>query len=324
MFTGSKIKTLVTVAIPVYNGARFLEGAVNSIIKQTYPVEEIIISDDASTDEAKELVEALQIKYPQTPIQYFRNKINIGYPSNWNKCFEYCRTKYLMILHQDDMLKLHTVKRLFEFLENNPEFALIGGYEDFIDAEGNMINVNKARDNKFYKKGEIFEFVINHGSYIACSSVMFNIEKIKKVGFFDEDTIATDELYWPKVLAQYPIAVLGESLIYRRSHKDQTEYGDFVKYEKDAVKIYKKFHRIADYEKRPKLKKKILKYLKYKFSKGWIGIAAHVAKRGHRIIAMKYIARSIYINPLIIFYLPRMWKTIGKIFVFFSGIKTTK
>lgn len=315
---------MVTVAIPVFNGENFLESAVLSVIQQSHPVNTIIICDDASTDNSRLVIKSLQKQFSDKLIKYYCNPSNIGYPSNWNKCFEYCETKYLLILHQDDMLKPFTVKRLFEFLENNPEFALVAGYEDFIDAEGKMIKINIPRDNKFYKKGEIFEFVTNHGSYIACSSVMFNMEKIRKVGFFDEDTIATDELYWPKVLAQYPIAVLGEILIDRRSHKDQTEYGDFIKYEKDAVEIYKKFKRIADYEKRSKLKKKILKYLKYKFSKGWIGIAAHVAKRGHRIIAMKYIARSIYINPLIIFYLPRMWKTIGKIFVFFIGIKTTK
>ena len=324
MFTGSKIKTLVTVAIPVYNGARFLEHAVKSVINQDYPVSEVVIIDDNSTDNTYEAIKNLKKDLNNHNINYYKNIENIGYPKNWNRCFELCKTRFLVILHQDDELKKYCISKQIDFFNKYETIALLGGLEDGIDAAGTIIKRQKKREAKIFEKGQIFEFVTQTGSYIPCSSVMFDMEKIRKVGFFDEDVIATDELYWPKVLAQYPIAILGESLINRGAHPDQTEYSHFVKYEKNAVNIYKKFHRIAGYEKRPKLKKKILKYLKYKFSKGWIGIAAHVARRGYRIIAIKYIARSIYINPLIIFYFPKMWKTFAKLIIFFLGIKNEK
>ncbi|HDR50741.1 MAG TPA: glycosyltransferase family 2 protein [Mariniphaga anaerophila] len=62
MFIGDKSIKLVTVAIPVYNGARYLESAVQSVINQDYPVSEIIIVDDNSTDNTYETVEKLKIK----------------------------------------------------------------------------------------------------------------------------------------------------------------------------------------------------------------------------------------------------------------------
>jgi len=145
---------------------------------------------------------------------------------------------------------------------------------------------------------------------------MFDMDKIRKVGFFDEDVIATDELYWPKVLTKFPIAILGENLIFRGIHKNQTEYAHFVQYEKEAFDIYKKFQRIIEYESRELYKNKLAKFLKYKFSKSWIGIAVNVAKQGYKIIPIKYIYRAVKLNPIIIFYFPKMWKTFGKLFTF--------
>ncbi len=307
---------MITIAIPIYNGAKFLKETANSIFSQTKRVDHILFVDDASNDDSMDVVQKIMAENPTCDIQYYRNEQNLGYPVNWNHCFKYCYTKYFMILHQDDMLKKDTVKTLSEFLQSHPDYALAGGYEDFVDEHGNVIRENPKRETKIYQAGEIYEFVKNHGSYIACSSVMFDMDKIRNVGFFDEDVIATDELYWPRVLSLYSIAILGESLIYRRSHKDQTEYAHFVAYEKDAIAIYEKFKRISEYEKRENYRKKILKFLRFKFSRGWIGIATNVAKQGYKIIPFKYIGRAIFINPAIILYFPKMWKTFIRLILF--------
>jgi len=322
MFTGNKSIILVTVAIPAYNGARYLESAVQSVINQDYPVSEIFIVDDNSTDNTYETVEKLKIEINNQNINYYKNIENIGYPKNWNRCFELCKTRFLIILHQDDELKKHCISKQLNFFEKRETIALVGGLEDGIDSEGRLIKNQAKRETKIFEKGKIFEFVTQTGSYIPCSSVMFDMEKIRKVGYFDEDVIATDELYWPKVLAKYPIAVLGESLINRRAHPDQTEYGDFIRFEKEALNIYRKFQRIMDYEEREEYKKKIKAFLAFKFSRSWVGhIAPNVAKRGKRWLAIKYIGKAIKIKPTIIFYFPRLWKSFIKMGLFFIGIK---
>jgi len=317
-----KKNIFVTVAIPVYNGARFLESAVHSIVNQYYPVCEIIIVDDHSTDNTYEIVEKLKNKLNNQIINYYKNIENIGYPKNWNRCFEICKTRYLVILHQDDELKKYCISKQLNFLEKYDTIALVGGLENFIDSEGRLIKKQERRETKIFEKGKIFEFVTQTGSYIPCSSVMFDMEKIRKVGYFDEDVIATDELYWPKVLAKYPIAILGESLINRRAHPDQTEYGDFIRYEKDAFNIYKKFQRIIDYEEREEYKKKIEEFLAFKFARSWIGhIAPNVAKRGYRWLAIKYICKAIKVKPTIVFHFPKLWKSFAKMGLYFIGIK---
>jgi len=311
---GDKSKLSVTVAIPVYNGARFLASAVQSIIRQDYPVSKIIIIDDYSTDNTDEIVEKLKKELNNQKIIYFKNNENIGYPKNWNRCFEICKTRFLIILHQDDELKKHCISAQLNFFEKHETIALVGGLEDGIDSEGRLIKKQEKRETKIFEKGKIFEFVTQTGSYIPCSSVMFDMEKIRKVGYFDEDVIATDELYWPKVLAKYPIAIVGESLINRRAHPDQTEYGDFIRYEKEALNIYNKFQRIIDYEEREEYKKKIKTFLAFKFARSYIGIIApNIAERGHRWLAIKYIGKAIKIKPTIVFYFPRLWKSFVKL-----------
>jgi len=322
MSVGDKSNLSVTVAIPVYNGARFLDSAVKSIIKQDYPVLEIIIVDDHSTDNTYEIVEKLKNKLNNQNISYFKNIENIGYPKNWNRCFELCKTGYLVILHQDDELKKYCISKQLNFFEKHETVALVGGLEDGIDSECRLIKKQEKRETRIFEKGQVFEFVTQTGSYIPCSSVMFDMEKIRKVGYFDEDVIATDELFWPKVLAQYPIAILGESLINRRTHPDQTEYRDFILYEKDALNIYRKFQRIIDYEPREEYKKKIKAFLSFKFARGWVAyIAPNVAKRGKRWLAIKYIGKAIKIKPTIVFYFPKLWKSFVKMGLYFIGIK---
>ncbi|MBN2167003.1 MAG: glycosyltransferase family 2 protein [Marinilabiliaceae bacterium] len=316
---------MVTVAIPVFNGEQFMADTIQSIVYQSYPVDKIIISDDASIDGTKKLVNKLMKKYPQHSIQYFCNKKNLGYPFNWNRCFEYCTTKYLIILHQDDNLKPHAVKILYNYLITNQDLALAGGNEDFIDSSGNIVVAQGFKPTKVYKKGQVFEFVVHHGSYIPCSSVMFDMEKIRTTGYFDTDVIATDELFWPKVLINYPIAILGQSLIFRRIHDKQTEYRHFVEYEKKAFTIYKKFLRIVSYENRIDKKHKLVKFLKIKFSRGWIeAIAPNVAKQGYRIIALKYIWKAVILYPPIILHFPKLWKSFAKVFVYLIGFNSQR
>ena len=217
----------VTVAIPSYNSELFLIKTVESVLAQTKTVNEILIIDDCSTDKSYEIACELSGKYSN--IKAYRNVENLGYAKNWNNCIKSCQTKFLLILHHDDLLKSDSIEKQLNFFKKNRDIALVGGYEDFIDEHGNLISRKKSTETKIFEKDQILEFVTHTGSYIPCSTVMFDLEKIKKVGFFDEKYLATDELFWPKVLTEFPIALMGESLINRRIHPGQTEYSDFKK-----------------------------------------------------------------------------------------------
>lgn len=309
------MKWKITAAVPVFNGGKYIREAINSIIEQTIYVDEIIVFDNCSSDETTDVVRMIIDNNPEKNIKLYKNEYNLGYQKNWNKCLENATSDFVLLLHADDMLKPDTIEKQLNFFQEHPELALVGGYEDIIDEYGNLIRESKPKETKIYQRDQIYEFVLNHGSYIACSSVMFNMNKIKQVGFFEENVLATDELYWPKILSKFPIAVLGESLINRRIHPGQSEYSDFKNKSEEIIAASLAQYKIADYEKRPELRKKIKRLIQEKNARNGVRIAFKVRKNPKMFI--RYLLFSLKENPSIIF-TKLIWR---EIYHTFSNLK---
>ena len=91
----------VTVAIPTYNRAHYLPEAIESVLAQTFQDFELLILDNASTDNTPELVKS----FKDERIRYVRNQTNIGMFGNCNKALELARGEYVIIFHDDDIRK---------------------------------------------------------------------------------------------------------------------------------------------------------------------------------------------------------------------------
>ena len=76
----------VSILLPVYNGAKFLEAAVASALAQTFADFEIIVVDDCSTDGSLDLIE--QLAEQDRRIKFLRNERNLGLFANYNRCLE--------------------------------------------------------------------------------------------------------------------------------------------------------------------------------------------------------------------------------------------
>ena len=94
---------LVSVCIPVYNGAKYIGEAIRSVIDQGYPNVEILVQDNASTDDTWAVVQGLAQRYPQISLQ--RNDTNLGMAPNWNAVIERACGDYVMLLSADDYLE---------------------------------------------------------------------------------------------------------------------------------------------------------------------------------------------------------------------------
>lgn len=94
-------KPRVTVMIPVYNQANFIKQAINSVLMQDYPNVDIVISDDASSDGTRSIIE----QYSDKRIKHYRNEKNIGRVANYKKLlYEYATGDYVLNLDADDYL----------------------------------------------------------------------------------------------------------------------------------------------------------------------------------------------------------------------------
>lgn len=108
---------LVSIGIPVYNGERYLENALNSILAQTFKDFELIISDNGSTDQTEKICRTYA-KLDQR-IKYFRNKQNLGAGWNFDQVAKLAKGKYFKWACHDDLYALGFLQECVDILERD-------------------------------------------------------------------------------------------------------------------------------------------------------------------------------------------------------------
>jgi glycosyltransferase involved in cell wall biosynthesis len=194
--TPASISPLVTIAIPTYNRAdSYLPQALQCALHQTYPHFELIVSDNGSTDHTKDLV----TRIGDTRIRYFRHDPNIGANNNFNFCFEQARGKYLLLLHDDDMVDADFLESCMEVANGGPEVGIIRTGTRLIDAEGKIIREipNKAVG---LSTEAFFRAWFSARTAIYLCSTLFNTRRLREIGGFRskhncyQDTMAVVQL----------------------------------------------------------------------------------------------------------------------------------
>src|ERR1700741_336609 len=128
---------LVSVGLFVYNGERFLEQSLRSILNQTFTDFELIISDNASTDRTAEIVEAFAKRDDR--IRYYRNKKNMGAGWNARRVYELATRKYFKWAAVDDLIEPDFLRQCVEVLESDPGCALAHTKTKEVDEHKNFI-----------------------------------------------------------------------------------------------------------------------------------------------------------------------------------------
>lgn len=182
----------VTVVITNRNGEEYLEECINSVKGSTYPVDEIIVTDNASEDSSIKLLEQ---RFPDVKVLAFQN--DIGHSGACARGIEEARTRYVLILDNDTKVDKDWLYNLMEASAENPGGTIYtsriffynspdtlhcdGGYAHYI---GSMILLNG-----FKKYADLDKSKSKTTKEIGAAgtvSMLIDKEKIKKVGSFDE------------------------------------------------------------------------------------------------------------------------------------------
>ena len=110
----------ITVFIALYNAQKYIEQTINSVLNQTFTNFEILIINDASTDDSIKIVE----KFKDNRIRLLHNKTNKGICLTRQRGIEEAKGKYIAIIDSDDLAMPSRLEKQFLFLEKNPEIAL--------------------------------------------------------------------------------------------------------------------------------------------------------------------------------------------------------
>ena len=131
---------LVSVLIPAYNHENYIQETIESIINQTYPNIELIILDDGSKDKTWEKITELKPKCENRFVKiHFETKQNEGTCITLNKLLKLSSGEFVYIIASDDLAKPQAIEKEVKFLQDNPDYALAVGDNEYVDSMSKQI-----------------------------------------------------------------------------------------------------------------------------------------------------------------------------------------
>ena len=128
---------MISIGLPVYNGDKYLTRAIESILMQTHQNLELIISDNASNDETRDICE--HYKNIDRRVRYKRNNANIGAAKNFNNTFALANGKYFRWMAHDDVCAPSYLEECVNVLEKDHSVVLCHTDIKFIDEKDEVI-----------------------------------------------------------------------------------------------------------------------------------------------------------------------------------------
>lgn len=191
---------LVSIIMPSYNTASFIEETIQSVLNQTYTNWELIIVDDCSTDNTDEVLENIK----DSRIRYFKNDKNSGAAVSRNKALREAKGQWIAYLDSDDLWMPEKLEKQIHFMETNGYAFSYTNYEE-IDVNGNKTGVSITGPKKITKTG-MFNYC-----WPGCLTVMFDANKI---GLIQIEDIKKNNDYamWLKVCRKADCFLLDETL----------------------------------------------------------------------------------------------------------------
>lgn len=200
---------LVTVYITNYNYGMFIRKAIDSILNQSLKDIELIIIDDGSTDNSKDIIE----EYSELDIVSIIYQNNRGLNITNNVALKASKGKYIVRLDADDYMELDALEKMSNSLENDDVLGLIFPNYYIVDADGNELSEIKRHD--FNNEVNI----LDQPAHGACTMIRVNF--LKEVGGYDESYTCQDgyEL-WVKFINKFKVTNINETLFSYRRHNN--------------------------------------------------------------------------------------------------------
>ncbi len=202
---------LVSVIIPCYNGAAFLEEAVRSALAQSYPKVEVVVVDDGSTDGSPEIAQRF-------PVRYIRQQ-NQGKSEARNLGIRESKGSYLVFLDADDRLMPRGIEIGLRELERHPDCALAVGDHVFVGADGSYL----ASSTKAGPLHSHYEALLKSNFIEMISSALFRRSIFDEVGCFDPTLpVAEDYELYLRIARVRPICCHAAIVAEYRRHEANT------------------------------------------------------------------------------------------------------
>lgn len=208
---------LTSIILPVYNSESYITECINSVLDQTYKNFELVICDDASSDNTYLLLK--NFKDPR--IRLYRNEKNLGISATLNKLLNLATGQYIAIMNSDDLMMPNRLQLQTDFLLNNRHIDLLGGelkiyYQNNHASKHNYFKKLKTTHHEIAKQ-------LEHSTAIDHITLMAKAEVFKTVKYNELLPAAVDLDFQLRALdAGYKFHNLKEVLCIYRIHNSST------------------------------------------------------------------------------------------------------
>jgi glycosyltransferase involved in cell wall biosynthesis len=220
----------ISVALATYNGLQYIKTQLESIISQTIPPTEIVIVDDASSDETLKLLNSIiQVQANQSSLISFKlysNSVNLGCKASFQKALEHTTGNYIFLSDQDDVWRENKIEIYLDKLATidttNP--LLIFSDLTLVDQSLNILSPSHHRAHHVNMKNYLTWPTSTVVNFVSGCSLMINRQLLEKALPFPDECLMHD--WWLAIMGQYlgKIYYLPVSTIFYRQHSSNHSY----------------------------------------------------------------------------------------------------
>ncbi len=232
----------------------------DSIAAQSYHNIEVIISDNASTDNTVDIIKTYADRYG---FQFFVNKRNIGAGANFNRLLGLAKGDYVAIYHADDMYGNTIVQDSVRVLDLDDTIGLVGTMGDLVNEEGVPFNSFrlpphlKKLNKTVYSFEEALSGIVKRGWFFVTPTIMVRRKVIDQLGTFNITDYGSSGDYelWMRIASNFKVAIIDKKLIRYRVHKNQGTEQEVRKNPEvaDIVLVVKKYRDLTTNHKLKKM-----------------------------------------------------------------------
>ena len=223
----------ISVAICTYNGAKYIEEQLRSILNQSVPVDEICVGDDCSDDNTIEIIERVR-RETGANILITKNKTNLRCNANFESTMSRCTGDIILFSDQDDYWMPNKVKTIVEYFESNSGVDVVFTNGEFMNDEGKSFTNAKMFDavalkpstiRQFYTTGLQLEAFIMHNRATGATMAMRR-SFIGNFSIYDVQLNGRGGIFWDYIIAlaavsQGKLGMIERPLIRYRVHLEQ-------------------------------------------------------------------------------------------------------
>lgn len=207
---------LVSVIMPSYNKAEYIEKSIESVLSQSYEDFELVIIDDCSTDNSIDVINSIKDRR----LKFYKNHSNIGIAENRNRGINLSRGKYIALLDADDISTPFRLEHEVAFLESNLDIDVVYGMSQEIDEHDVISRICSPSYNnpRFVRANLLIKNVIPNGTCMFRKCFI----KENNIKYRNQMYGIEDYMFWIECSVKGQIMGLPEVYLYWRNYKNNT------------------------------------------------------------------------------------------------------